>query len=382
MVDSTRHHSPRKLWLIARVADPDEGGVQTYVREVARAYAAQGRRVTLFAKSSAGPRRITDGHVELIDVGPAAMLIVYWRLFRAMLGVWWQEGWPDAMHACTWRAALPALIFPRPLVVTVHGREITRPRGGALMLLRLTLKRARRIVAVSDVTRTLLLARLPHLTPRTITAWNGVVMPPFRAPTPFAQGQGAPRLLSVCRLVPRKNIVGAVRALAGCADPLPYAIVGRGIDSIRVREAVRHAGLAEHVTMAGYVSAEVLADHYAQSDIFLHPQVALEDGAEVEGFGLSIADAMAQGLVCIVGQDGGPAELVRDGVTGFVVDGHSVDAIRAALNLVARDPALCQRIGESARIFAQEHFSWDRHCRLSLGEDPVSINVRSLAQAA
>lgn len=369
------------VWMVARVAMPDEGGVQTYVREVARAYAAQGRRVTLFAKSSAGPRRERADGVELIDVGAAAMWIVYWRLFRAMWAAWRAGDRPDLIHACTWRAGLPALFFARPMIVTVHGREVGRPRGIAFALLRLTLGRAQRIVAVSDVTRALLLDRLPGLDARTVTAWNGVVMPPVRAATPFTLGQGRARLLSVCRLVARKNIVAVVRALAGRDETLPLSIVGRGVDGVRIRGAIAHAGLEASVTMAGYVSAHALADHYAAADIFVHPQIALEDGAEVEGFGLSVADAMAQGIVCIVGRDGGPAELVRDGVTGFVVDGGSVDAIRGAIDLLARDPALCARVGERARAFAQAQFSWDRHCRLALGE-AAAVAAPAFARAA
>ena len=146
MADADRH-----LWLVARVHAPDEGGVQTYVAETARAYAALGWRVTLFAKSSAGPRRVSSDGVELIDVGPASRMQVYGRLFRAMAGAWLRGERPQAIHACTWRAALPAFFFPRPLIVTIHGREVGRPGGGAFALLRLVLRRARRIVAVSAV---------------------------------------------------------------------------------------------------------------------------------------------------------------------------------------------------------------------------------------
>ncbi|ETI59519.1 glycosyl transferase family 1 [Sphingobium sp. C100] len=374
------------IWLVARVYEPDEGGVQTYAREVGRAYAAQGRRVTIFAKSSAGPRRVQDGLIELIDVGVASMLTVYWRLFRAMFAAWGGGHRPSLIHACTWRAALPALLFPRPLVVTVHGREVGRPRGLAFLLLRLTLGRAQRIVAVSEVTRGLLLDRITTLDDRTVTAWNGVVMPAERAPTPFARREGGAQLLSVCRLVARKNMSAAVRAVAGTAQArarLRYSIVGRGVDSVRVRETIRHCGLAGIVTMAGYVSAEELAASYRNADIFLHPQIALEDGAEIEGFGLSVADAMAQGMVCIVGRDGGPSELVRDGVTGFVVDGRSIDAIRTALDLLVSDPALCLRVGERARAWAASNLSWDRHVRFCLGEgDHAGLPGAALAQAA
>ena len=152
---------------------------------------------------------------------------------------------------------------------------------------------------------------------------------------------------------------------------LHYTIVGRGVDGIRIQQTVRRHQLEDHVRLAGYVSDAELAAQYRDADIFLHPQIALEDGAEVEGFGLSVADAMAQGLACIVGVDGGPAELVRDGVTGLVVDGNSPSALRAALALLARDPALCRRLGDQARIWAANNLSWERHCRLVLHELPT-----------
>lgn len=366
MVDRSPH-----LWLVARVHAPDEGGVQTYVTEVALAYAALGWRVTVFAKSSAGPRRTSANGVDLIDVGPASRLQVYLRLCRAMLVAWYRGDRPAAIHACTWRAALPALFFPRPLIVTIHGREVGRPGGAAFMLLHLVLRRAHWIVAVSAATRAMLIARLPALASRCKVAWNGVHMPPDRAPTSFQQGRAAARVLSVCRLVARKNIPAAIDAAAACVRrhaPLHYCIVGRGVDSIRVQQTVRRHALEETVTLAGYVSDAELAAEYHAADIFLHPQIALEDGAEMEGFGLSVADAMAQGLACIVGQDGGPAELVQDGVTGLVVDGRSPQAILDALAMLARDPALCQRLGRQARQWAASHLCWEQHCSVALGD--------------
>jgi glycosyltransferase involved in cell wall biosynthesis len=354
-----------RIWVVARVHGPDEGGVQTYVAQVAQAYARMGLLVTVFAKSSAGPCRESDGNVTLVDVGPTSQLRVYMRLARAMTRAWIAGERPEAIHACTWRAAIPALPFPRPLIVTVHGREVGRPSGRAFRLMRAVLSRAARVVAVSDATGTLMLERVPALAGRCVAAWNGVVVPPGR---PVETGNAVPRVITVCRLVPRKNVPAAVRAVSQCLAKgavLDYAVIGRGDDEPAVRAAVEaHAGTG--ITMTGYVSDEELAERYRTADLFLHPQIALEDGAEMEGFGLSVADAMAQGIPCIVGRDGGPGELVRDGIDGLVVDGHSPAAIAEAVRLLADDPSYRRRLGESARRFAMEHFSWDRHCRLAL----------------
>jgi glycosyltransferase involved in cell wall biosynthesis len=353
------------IWVVARVHGPDEGGVQTYVAQVAQGYARMGMQVTVFAKSSAGPRREVDGLVTLVDVGPTSQLRVYLRLAFAMARAWAAGERPAAIHACTWRAAIPALPFPRPLIVTVHGREIGRPSGRAFRLMRTVLSRAARVVAVSDATRSLMLARMPALAGRCVAAWNGVVVPPERS---VETGSTVPRIITVCRLVARKNVPAAVRAVSRCLAQgiaLDYAVIGRGEDEPAVRRAVaKHAG--DGITMTGYVSDAELAERYRSADLFLHPQIALEDGAEMEGFGLSVADAMAHGIPCIVGRDGGPGELVRDGIDGLVVDGHSPAAIAQAVALLAADPAYRSRLGESARRFAIDNFSWDRHCRLAL----------------
>lgn len=360
--------TPGRVWVVARVHWPDEGGVQTYVSQVTQAYARSGRPVTVFAKSSIGPRREVEGLVTLVDVGPASQVAVYWRLARAMAAAWLAGERPDAIHACTWRAAIPALPFPRPLIVTVHGREVGRPAGGAFRLLRTVLSRAARIVAVSDATRTLLLARLPGLAKRTVALWNGVEVPPER----IEPANPVPRIITVCRMVARKNVPAAVRAVSACRErglAIDYAVIGRGVEDAAVRAAIGEDGAAREpggTRMTGFISDDELAHRYRTADIFLHPQIALEDGAEMEGFGISVADAMVQGIPCIVGIDGGPAELVEDGVTGLVVDGHSPDAIRDAVILLVGSPALRRRMGENARRFAIENFSWDKHCRLAL----------------
>ena len=359
----------RRLWLVTRVYAPEEGGVQTYAREVARAYVALGWEVTLFAKSSAGPRRATEAGLELVDVGPGSAPRVLGKLLGAMLRARLGGQRPQAIHACTWRAAIPALPFRRPLIVAVHGREVGRPRGIAGRLMRSVLRRADRIVAVSDATRALLLERMPDVGDRCIVAWNGaaIVAPPV--PTAFQRGAGEPELLTVCRLVPRKNVRVAVAAAALChhrGRRFRYRIVGRGPESAGIGGAIAAGDVDGRIEQLGYVEQDAVEVLQARADIFLHPQLALEGGDEVEGFGISVADAMAHGLACIVGAEGGPAELVRDGVTGLVVDGRSTEAVAGALDRLLRDPELRTRMGAQAGRWAAENLSWRQHCLRSV----------------
>jgi glycosyltransferase involved in cell wall biosynthesis len=359
------------IWVVSRVFSPDEGGVQTYAERIADAYRANGHRVRAFVKSSAGPRRMTQGPLQVVDVGPGPRLIVYLRLLRAMRQAWREGQRPVAIHACTWRAALAALPFKAPLIVTVHGREIGRPRAAALRLMTWVLSRAQRIVAVSETSRSILLQRLPHLAERCVTAWNGTTMrsdrPQGCRPEDIAEH---PRILTVCRLVPRKNVAGAIAAAASLLKlgyRFEYRIVGRGKDLLELQALIDGFGVGSSIRLLGYVPERELRQFYGSSDIFLHPQISLEDGAEFEGFGISVADAMAHGLACIVGQEGGPAELVRDNDTGLIVDGRSIDDVAAALETLLRDVELRLSIGLRAMDWAAKALDWQRHCRLALG---------------
>lgn len=359
----------RRLWVVSRVFAPDEGGVQTYARAVADAYGALGWRVTVFARSSAGPSRTEAGGVEVVDVGPGGMAAVYLRLFRAMRARRRAGERPAVVHACTWRAALAAWGSPGKLIVAVHGREIGRPRGAAFGLMRAVLSRAARVVAVSQTTRVLLLARVPELEERCVVAWNGAARPAGLVATPFARSEGAAALLTVCRLVERKNVRAAVegagQARAGGAG-FTYRIAGRGPAEAGVRAAIVSEGPGGRTEALGFVDDARLDRLHRTADIFLHPQIALEGGGEVEGFGIGVADAMAHGLACIVGRDGGPAELVEDGVTGLVVDGRSTAAIAAAVDRLARSPGLRTELGERARAWSAANLCWLRHCRIAL----------------
>ncbi len=373
-----------KIWVVSRAYPPDTGGVQTYAREISAAYAGLRWHVTTFMKSSVGPRRERDANVDLVDVGPGGKLRTYVRLFTAMLRALMRGERPCLVHACTWRSALPALLLGIPILITVHGREIRRPKGIAAALMWLALAYAHRIVAVSATTRDLLLERFPRFSEKCTVSWNGVSRRNGDMPTRFRRGDGPAQILTVSRLVPRKNIVSAIHAVARChqRSRLEYDIAGVGSEEAALRQEIELWNLDRIVHLHGFADEITLNALYESGDIFLHPQIALEGGDDFEGFGLSIADAMACGLVCIVGKDGGPSEFVHHGTTGFVVDGGSTGAIIETLDLLVGDPVLCAIIGDRAREWVRENLSWETHCLRCLVEVPASLPAGKIALAS
>jgi len=104
------------------------------------------------------------------------------------------------------------------------------------------------------------------------------------------------------------------------------------------------------VRLLGFV--ENLDEFFAGLDLFVMP-------SRSEAWGLVALHAMARGLPVAASRVGGLAEIVEDGVTGWLVPPASPEALAEAVAAAAADPERLQRLGSSARARAQR-FSTER----------------------
>jgi glycosyltransferase involved in cell wall biosynthesis len=70
---------------------------------------------------------------------------------------------------------------------------------------------------------------------------------------------------------------------------------------------------------------------------------------------------MTQGRAVIATNHGGTVELIENGVTGMLVPPADAQALGAAIEVLLADPALRERMGQAAAIYAQEHFGLPGH---------------------
>ncbi len=77
-----------------------------------------------------------------------------------------------------------------------------------------------------------------------------------------------------------------------------------------------------------------------------------------ESFGLVAIEAQAAGTPVVAASVGGLPVAVRDGVSGFLVQGHEPEAYARALGRFADAPELVGRMGAAAAAHAQS-FGWD-----------------------
>ncbi len=169
------------------------------------------------------------------------------------------------------------------------------------------------------------------------------------------------RLLSVGRLIQRKNHAGLLRALPEVlrqAPQLTCTIAGEGPEAENLLRLRSELKLDSAVEFIGPVSGEALLERYAQSDCFVLPNMDDPETGDTEGFGIVFAEASAHGLPVVGGNAGGTAESILEGQTGLRVNGRDPVELAAALVRVLTNPTLAHSLGRTGRDHAQEHFRW------------------------
>lgn len=168
-------------------------------------------------------------------------------------------------------------------------------------------------------------------------------------------------LLSVARLTRHKGIDTTLQALArlgGRHPDLRYAVVGTGEEQDALAAEARELGVADRVRFLTEVPDRDLPALYNAAEIYVGVSRLMEQ--QVEGFGISLAEASACGLPVVAGRSGGIPAAVRDGETGLLVDAERVDAVVEAVGILLDDAALRARLGAAGRRAVERHYNWDR----------------------
>ncbi|MCC7492024.1 MAG: glycosyltransferase family 1 protein [Fimbriimonadaceae bacterium] len=181
-----------------------------------------------------------------------------------------------------------------------------------------------------------------HLRPPLALFRRGVD-PLLFTPARRARPADAPlRLLYVGRLAVEKNL-DWLQQVALRHPAWELVLVGDGPERERLAAALPQA------RCAGFLRDEALAQEYADADLFAFPSLT-------ETFGNVVLEAQASGLPAVVGDRGGPAEIIEPGRTGLVAG--SAEQFEAHLVALAADPQRRRQFAAAARARAVQQ-SWD-----------------------
>ena len=262
-------------------------------------------------------------------------------------------------------------LFGLPVVVTVHGLDITFPQQSYQRAVAGALKRLDRLVCVSRYTRDQCLRRgIPPEICEVIP--NGIDVHEFEAP-PTAAGlaevrtlaggrlDGRKVLLTVGRLIERKGVVHFLDAiLPRVLEQFPdvcYLIVGDGPHREVIETRIASRGLDAHVALVGQVGDAGLKAAYHLADLFVMPNMPVP--YDVEGFGIVALEAAASGRWSVAADVDGIPEAVIPGRNGDLLDPVDTTGwVQAILRWLRDDPARAAA-GVQAHDYVADHYAWD-----------------------
>lgn len=344
------HHLHEQGHAILVLTAPQEGDLpfdaaQPFpIRRVGEPIAAD--RASVWHKVATKWRTFRAFRRAALDFRPDAILCTYW----------------DPSGYLSWLFSLGRRI---PFFLVGHGTELHHlsARGPArwlkVGLRRLTFSQARAVFAVSRFTAQKVQG-LGLPASKVFVVPNGVNLSNGLSPAPPDKPPAAPRLLTVCRLVPRKGVDTVIRALPALVGEFPglrYTIAGDGPMRADLMQLAAELGLSDCVVFLGKVSEAQKQHLYHTSDLFLMP--ARQTETDYEGFGIVFLEAMSYRLPVIGASTGGIPDVIEPDVTGLLVPPDDPTALSHAIRRLLNDPDLRAGLAAKALERIHERFRWE-----------------------
>ena len=149
-------------------------------------------------------------------------------------------------------------------------------------------------------------------------------------------------IVSVGRLAPEKhfeNIIPVAKMLRDMSTDFVWHIVGDGSEHARLESLIVENDLKDHVILDRSKTNPYPYMKYA--DLFVHPSY-------VESQGLTVLEAMALGVPCVVTKSRGPCEFIEDGVNGLLTE-QSPESLAEEVLAILNDKKLYQHIKENTK---------------------------------
>jgi len=346
--------------LVTAIREPQLGGSQAFVADLARGLAGRGHDVHVYAASGSG----IEG-VEVIDTGvdPRALAGTLYRAFGCGASEAGDGGDPPATassSAAAFAAAFEAVRSERYDVIHNHAFDPPAVWFAAglpvpvVHTLHLPPDRAM-AAALHDAARRGRAPAVAVVSESQAAAWRRVapvnaVLPPYPSardiPWSGSAGQGT---VFAGRLSPEKGAAEAIDIAR--AAGVPIDLYGDVYDAAYTRERIDPRRDLPGVAVHGAVPRASLWQEIAGAAVVLCPS------RWEEPFGLAAAEAQACGTPVVAFGRGGLREVIVDGVTGFLVPPDDIPAAAEAVRKAA----------EISRSACRDHA--ERHLDLGLSLD-------------
>lgn len=171
------------------------------------------------------------------------------------------------------------------------------------------------------------------------------------------------QLVTVCRLVEKKGVEYAIRAVAALQQyfpqylpPIHYTIVGDGSLKSELESLIAELRAEATIKILGWRQKAEVIEILESAHLFLAPSVTAQDGDQ-EGIPVALMEAMAMGLPIVSTDHSGIPELIESRVSGWLVPERDVNALAGALFELIQHPELAQPMSLTARRKVEAEFN-------------------------
>jgi len=136
-----------------------------------------------------------------------------------------------------------------------------------------------------------------------------------------------------------------------------YWIGGQGPMLSELSAAIERTGLQDRVRLLGKLSDEEVAMLLRGSDLFVMPNIEVQN--DMEGFGIVMLEAGVCGLPVVASRLEGIVDVIREGENGILVTSGNAEEWARAIKSLCWDQERLWRLAVRSGSFTRERFAWD-----------------------
>jgi glycosyltransferase involved in cell wall biosynthesis len=328
---------------------PPAGGMAAQTRQLAELLTREGADVTMVQVNAPYAPRFIErfrGVRALFRLVPYVARV--WRVAGSvdLLHILANSGW--SWHLCAAPAIWAARLRGTPTVVNYRGGEAGAFLARSGNVVRWSLRRANALVVPSGFLREVFERKgiASEVVPNIIDLNR--FRPADRPPKPL-------RLVVARNLESIYDIATALRAFALIRAAAPGAmmtVAGSGPEREALAALCVELGIVDAVSFPGRLDRDAMADLYRSATVVINP-------SRVDNMPNSVLEAMASGVPVVSTNVGGVPFILRDDITGIMIEPGNPVAMANAVKRILADGQLASRIRDAALGEVQQ-YAWPR----------------------
>ncbi len=157
---------------------------------------------------------------------------------------------------------------------------------------------------------------------------------------------------TICRFDPIKDLLTLVDALYISAKKIPSIkglFIGDGPEYSTIKEIIHKKGMENTILLPGHI--DNAGEVASALNLFVLPSLS-------EGISVSLLEAMAAGVPCVVSAVPGNLEVITHGINGYTFPCRKVTSLSHLIDMLYKNPDLAKKIGNRGKDTVEQTFSF------------------------